>query len=57
MVYETDTYVLCHQLAESARDAYSKILEDAASEILYKNEHPLKWRIEKLKAKFFKTQD
>jgi len=52
MVYETKTYKLCHQLADNAKDAYHKLLEDAASEILYKKEHPVKWLLEKI-SEFF----
>ena len=37
MVYDTETYELCHKLAPEAEDSYRKILEDAATEMLLKH--------------------
>lgn len=48
MVYNSKTYELYHKLSKDAEDKYRKILEHAADEILFKNQHPIKWTINKI---------
>ena len=38
-----------HKLSKSGEQAYRKMLEQKADEILFKHEHPIKWFIEKIK--------
>ena len=47
MVYDANTYELYHELEPNAKDLYCEILEDAATEMLFKHNHPLKWLLEK----------
>ena len=47
MVYDANTYELYHELEPKAKDLYCEILEDAATEMLFKHNHPLKWLLEK----------
>lgn len=37
MVYISETCELCHKLADNAKEAYQKLLEDAAAEKLLKS--------------------
>ena len=41
-----------HELTEKGKEDYSRLLESIADEILFRNKHPVKWTIEKIKEIF-----
>ena len=43
MVYDAKTFRVLHGLTPRGRDAYHKMLEDEADEILFKHQHPFRW--------------
>lgn len=49
MVYDSDTFKALHMLTEAGEISYRKILEQRADEILFKNRHPFKWAISKIR--------
>lgn len=42
MVYDSETYEICHHLTKDGKKRYREILEKAADEILWRHEHPVK---------------
>ena len=50
MVYDSETYELCHKLTFEAEEKYRQILENAATEILLKHMHPISWFIQQVKS-------
>lgn len=52
MVYDSDTFKALHTLTEAGEISYRNILEQRADEILFKNQHPFKWAISKIREMF-----
>ena len=43
MVYNSKTLEKCHELTDSGKREYQKMLERAADDILFRSKHPFKW--------------
>lgn len=43
MVYYSKTLEVCHPLTKRGEEAYRKMLEEAADDILFRSKHPIKW--------------
>ena len=52
MVYETKSLRICHKLTPEGEEAYRKMLEEKADEILFRHEHPVRWFVSKVKEFF-----
>lgn len=53
MVYNSKTFEICHKLTEEGKEAYRKLLEKEADEILFKKFHPFLYIISKIKDIYF----
>ena len=53
MSYDNDTLNILHGLTPEGQINYSKMLEQKADEILFKNKHPFKWLIARMLSLFF----
>lgn len=48
MVYNSKTFEIYHKLTEEGEIAYKDMLEKEADKILYKNEHPILYKIKQI---------
>jgi len=52
MVYDSKTYELLHRPTPEGRALYRVMLEEKATELIFKHEHPFRWFFQKLKELF-----
>ena len=47
MVFETESWRLCHGLTEEGREVWHQMLEDEGTQILWRHEHPVRAAVQK----------
>ena len=48
MVFETESWRLCHELTEEGREVWHQMLEDEGTQILWRHEHPVRAAVQKV---------